>query len=104
EEAAQMAFDSLAQPERVKTRYVPHETMYSIVLQYDDRSAVPFYKHYATSQEADEVRAKLNRMCSTKPVEDVYISSYAHKVQLVDHKGNILRNSVEAHVSDICAL
>lgn len=104
EEAAQMAFDSLAQPERLKTRYVPHEKMYSIVLQYDDRSSVPFYKQYATSQEADEVRAKLNRMFSKQPVEDVYISSYAHKVQLVDHKGNILRNSVEAYDSDLSAI
>lgn len=104
EEAAQMAFDSLAKPDRLRTRYIPHEKMYSIVLQYDDRSSAPFYKQYATSQEADEVRTKLNRMFSKQLVEDVYISSYAHKVQLLDHNGSILRNSVEAFDSDVSAM
>jgi len=104
EEAAQMVFNALSQPEKLSTRYIAHDKMYNVVLQYDDRQSVSFFKQYATSQDADAVRTALNRMFSKTPIEEVYISSYSYKVQLVDHAGNTVRNSIDTYDSDLTAL
>ncbi|WP_138092099.1 hypothetical protein [Sphingobacterium daejeonense] len=62
EEAAQLAFNAISNPENLKTKYIAHDKVYSIVLNYQESQYIPFFKQYSTSQEADTVRTSLNRM------------------------------------------
>jgi len=96
EQAAQAVFNALSDPEKLSTRYVSHNRTYSIVLQYNDRQGVSFFRQYATSQQADVVRNKLSGMFSNVPAEDIYISSYTYKVQLSDQQDHVLYSSTLA--------
>ena len=104
EEAAQLVFNSLANPEKLQTKYIPHEKKYEVVLHYNAKNSVSFFKQYDTSQEADEVRIGLSRSFANKPNEEVYISSYGYKTQLLDHDDQVIRSSVSNHDSETAAL
>ncbi|MCT1530157.1 hypothetical protein M3B46_04085 [Sphingobacterium daejeonense] len=96
EEAAQLAFNAISNPENLKTKYIAHDKVYSIVLNYRESQYIPFFKQYSTSQEADTVRTSLNRMFANTPKEEVYINSYSYSSQLLNSDQKVVRQLINS--------
>lgn len=101
EEAARSVFAALADPDKLKTQYIAHEKLYTVQVQYNDRSAVSFLKKYERSQEADALRANFKRMFSDVPDPDeVFVNSFKYDLQLIDDQGDLVRNSALSYHSE----
>lgn len=99
--AVHSLYTTLPDLSKSHSQYLPEEKLYTIQVQYSDRNTATFAEKFKTSQEADAVRTNLSRMFSVQPDrKEVFISSYLHKLQLLDNQGNIVRNTVASFKSN----
>lgn len=104
EEVAQVVYESISNPEKLTTKYIPHNKSYAVELHYNESKSVSFYKQYPTSQDADAVRLGLNRMFNKEFKDEIHISSYEYQAQLVNQLGEIIRTSTQKYPDDKAAL
>jgi len=100
-QAAKLLFNALPELYKYKIERIQYEKeSYGIKINYnEDRSAV-FSAEYSEPDEAQNVTRNLHRMFSEKvSVDDVFISSYIYKLQLVNHGGKEIRKSVKHYES-----
>ncbi|WP_161887921.1 hypothetical protein [Pontibacter russatus] len=95
QEAAQALFLRLSNKENYQVKQLPYGRAYGISLVQDDRTIATFRESYPSGEKAQDVLKRLQQLFSAGPatVQDVYISHYIYYLQLLDYKGNVVRNS-----------
>ncbi len=95
QETARSVFNALGNPGNLSTRYLAHERLYTLQLQYGNGSFANVAYTWPTEQEADEVRAALSRAFDLQPrPDDVFVSEHMYRLQLQNNTGNVIRTAV----------
>ena len=96
-DAARNLLEALADPDKLKTQFIAHEKLYAVQVQYTDRQAALFTEKQETQKSAELLKNSLQNLFSPAGFDsDVFINSYKYVLQLVDHEGKMVRESVEA--------
>lgn len=96
-DAARNLVEALADPAKIKVQYIAHEKSYAVQVQYTDRQTAFFNEKYESAEAAEAVKNNLQNMFSPAGFEEhVFINSYRYVIQLIDHEGKVVRESVDS--------
>jgi len=99
--AAKIFFNTLPELYRFHTERIPYEEeSYKIKVKFDENQHAVFPIEYSDLDEAKNVIMNLHRMFSEKvSVDDIFISSFTYKLQLINHEGKEVCKSVKHYES-----
>jgi hypothetical protein len=96
QETARDVFAALSDQSKLTTRYLAHERLYTLQLEYGSNKYTNYADSWATEQQADEVRQAMVRLFDLQPTQsDVYISEYMYRLHLLNNAGDITRTARE---------
>jgi predicted GIY-YIG superfamily endonuclease len=95
QETARAVFNALGNPANLSTRYLAHERSYTLQVIYGNDRFANLAATWPTEQQADEVRSALSQAFDPQPrPDDVFVSEYMYRLQLLNNTGAITRTAV----------